>query len=60
MTAGEVYNIIREIDQKLREATLSCRVVAENRGKSPVSEWFGETLAEGLAGAGVVAQPATG
>jgi hypothetical protein len=47
---------VAQIDQKLREASLSCSVVAEDSGESRISERLGKALAEGLSGAVVVAE----
>lgn len=52
-----LHDVVREVDQQLGEAALSCRVVAQNGGEGGVAEGFGEALAEGFAGAGVVTQP---
>lgn len=57
MVAGWVGDTITKIDQQLSQAALSCGVVAEHGGEGGVSEWFGEALAEGLAGAVVVTEP---
>lgn len=37
-------HVIRQIDQQLREATLSRRVVAEDGGEGCVAEGLGEAL----------------
>jgi len=46
-----------EIDVQLREAAFCGCVVAEDGREGCVAEGLGETLAEGFAGAGVVAEP---
>ena len=52
-----IDNVIREVDQELCQATLSRRIVPEYGRKGGVSEGFGETLAQSLSRAGIVAQP---
>jgi hypothetical protein len=47
---------VREVDEQLCETALGGSVVAEDVGKGGVTEWLGETLAKGLAGAIIIAQ----
>ena len=56
MAACGFYNIIGQVDKELGEATLSCSVVAQYRGEGGVSEGLWETLSQGLAGPGIIAE----
>jgi hypothetical protein len=51
-----VHDVIGEIDEQLCKAALRGGVVAEDRGEGRVAEGLREALAEGFAGAGVVAE----
>ena len=51
-----ISDIIAQIDQQLGQTSLGGGVIAEDGLKGGVAERFGETLAEGFAGAVVVAQ----
>lgn len=48
---------IAQVDQELRETSLSCCIVAEDCGESGVSERLRQALTEGLSGSVVVAKP---
>lgn len=54
-----VDNIVREVDEKLRETAFSSRVVTQDARKGCVSEGFGEALAKRLACSGVITQADT-
>ncbi len=51
-----VDDVVRQVDEKLGEAALGGSVVTEHRREGRVAEGFGETLPEGLAGAGVITE----
>lgn len=46
---------IAEIDEKLCKTALGCGIVTEDWTKRRIAERFGKALAQGFAGAGVVA-----
>jgi hypothetical protein len=56
LIASRFDNIVREIDEKLGQATLSSSVIAEDRRERGISKRFGKALAKGLAGTSVVTQ----
>lgn len=49
-------NAVGEVDEELCEAAFCGGVVAENGGEGGVAERLGETLSEGFASTGVIAQ----
>lgn len=56
-TAGAGFDyIIGEVDEELRQATLSGGVVAQNRREGGVAKGLRQALAEGLAGTSIVAK----
>jgi hypothetical protein len=52
-----VGHCVAKVDEELCQASLSCSIVAKHVGKGGISEWFGQTLAQGLPGSVVIAQP---
>jgi hypothetical protein len=57
MAVGGFYDVIRQVDKQLGEATLRGGVVAEDRREGCISEGFRQALPKGLTGSGVVTQP---
>lgn len=56
MVAGRIHNVIRQVDQQLCQASLSCGIVTEHRGEGRITQGFGETLAKRFPSPCVVAQ----
>ena len=55
LVASDFGNVVREVDEQLGQAALSCGIVAENGGEGGVAEGLRKTLAKGFAGASVIA-----
>ena len=55
LVIGGLDNIVREIDEELRQATLGGGIVAQDGGKGRVAQRFRQALAQRFASAGVVA-----
>lgn len=53
-----LHGVLGQVDEELGEAALGSGVVAENSGEGLVPQGLREALSEGLAGAGIVAEPA--
>ena len=51
-----VNDVVGQVDEQLGEATLGCGIVAQDGAEGGVAEGLGETLAQGLTGAGVITQ----
>jgi hypothetical protein len=51
-----VHDVVGKVNEKLCKAALSGRIVPQNRGEGGIAERLGQTLAERLASASVVAQ----
>lgn len=50
--------VVRQVDKELCQAALGGCIVAEDVGKSVVTEWLRQTLAQGLASTSIVTEPA--
>lgn len=53
-----VHNIVREINQELSKASLSGRIVTEDRRKGGIPQGLWEALSESFTGSGIVTQSA--
>lgn len=56
VAAAWFHDIIRQVDEQLGQAPLSCGVVTKNRGKGGVAQRFRKALPKGFAGAGIVTE----